>query len=90
MKMTRAGLLAICVGMMLSSPGFAEDAALNTGYESYSLGDVYIKGEKPPVVKDTTVTTVITAEDIKATNSNTVSEALSHATGVRVSTGPKN
>lgn len=90
MKMTRAGLLALYAGLLISSPGFAEEAAPNEGYESYSLGEVYIKGEKPPVVKDTTVTTVITAEDIKATNSNTVSEALSHATGVRVSTGPKN
>jgi len=89
-KMTRAGLLALCAGMLISSPGFAEEAAPNTGYESYSLGEVYIKGEKPPVVKDTAVTTVITAEDIKNTNSNTVSEALSHATGVRVSTGTKN
>jgi outer membrane receptor protein involved in Fe transport len=89
-KMTRAGLLALCAGMLISSPGFAEEATTNTGYESYSLGEVYIKGEKPPVVKDTAVTTVITAEDIKNTNSNTVSEALSHATGVRVSTGTKN
>ncbi|MDD3293893.1 MAG: TonB-dependent receptor [Geobacteraceae bacterium] len=88
--MTRAGLLLLCAGLLTASPGFAEEAATNEGYESYSLGEVYIKGEKPPVVKETTVTTVITAEDIKNTNSNTVSEALSHATGVRVSTGTKN
>jgi len=88
--MTRAGLLLLCAGLLTASPGFAEETATKEGYESYSLGEVYIKGEKPPVVKETTVTTVITAEDIKNTNSNTVSEALSHATGVRVSTGTKN
>ncbi len=90
LMMTRAGLLLLCAGLLAASPGFAEEAATKEGYESYSLGEVYIKGVKPPVVKETTVTTVITAEDIKNTNSNTVSEALSHATGVRVSTGTKN
>jgi len=89
-KTTRAVLLMLCAGLLMAAPGFAEEPASDEGYESYSLGEVYIKGEKPPVVKETAVTTVITAEDIKNTNSNTVAEALSHATGVRVSTGTKN
>jgi outer membrane receptor protein involved in Fe transport len=41
-------------------------------------------------VKDIAITNEITAEDIKATNSHTVAEALSHAPGVRVTSGAKN
>jgi iron complex outermembrane receptor protein len=86
---TKFGILLVCAGLAAAVPASAAEQATDEGFESYSLGEVYVKGEKPTVVKDTTVTTVITAEDIKATNSNTVSEALSHATGVRVTSGTK-
>jgi iron complex outermembrane recepter protein len=68
----------------------ADDTSTVEGFESYSLGEVYVKGGKPPVAQEVAVTNVISAEDIKATGSRTVAEALSYATGVRVSTGRKN
>ncbi|RQW89785.1 MAG: TonB-dependent receptor [Geobacter sp.] len=88
MKITGA-LLMSCL-FLLSSSAFAADQAATEGFESYSLGEVYIKGEKPPVTQEASVTNVITAEDIKATSSRTVAEALSHTPGIRVSTGRKN
>ena len=36
------------------------------------------------------ITNEVTAEDIKATNSRTVAEALTYVPGIRVSTGRKN
>ncbi len=61
-----------------------------TEYEVFDLGEIYITAEKPPAVRDVAITTEITAEDIKATNSRTVAEALSYVPGIRVSTGRKN
>jgi len=58
-------------------------------YQAYDLGDVVVSAEETKV-KDIAITNVVTAEDIKATNSHTVAEALSHAPGVRVTTGAKN
>ncbi len=87
---TKLGMLLLCAGIATALPATAAEQKTDEGFESYDLGEVYVKGEKPPVVKETAITTVITADDIKATNSHTVSEALSHATGVRVSTGNKN
>ena len=75
---------------LISSPAFAEEKAPTEGFESYSLGEVYIKGDKPPIAKEVTVTNEITAEDIAATSSNTVPEALSHVPGVVVTTGRRN
>ncbi len=80
----------LCAGAMATAQAWADEQEPQEGFESFSLGEIYIKGEKPSVVKQTTVTNEITAEDIKATGSNTVAEALSHVTGVRVSTGRKN
>src|SRR4030043_1912329 len=59
-------------------------------YEVFDLGEIYITAEKLPAVRDVAITTEITAEDIKATNSRTVAEALSYVPGIRVSTGRKN
>lgn len=87
---TKLGMMLLCAGIATALPATAAEQKTDEGFESYDLGEVYVKGEKPPVVKETAITTVITADDIKATNSHTVSEALSHATGVRVSTGNKN
>jgi outer membrane receptor protein involved in Fe transport len=62
----------------------------STGYEVFDLGEVFVTTEKPPAVQDVAVTTVITEENFKATNSHTVSEALTYVPGVIVSTGRKN
>lgn len=81
-------LLVSCL-FLVTSPAMAEEKAQTESYESYSLGEVYIKGEKPPVVKEVAVINEITAEDIQATNSKTVAEALAFAPGIRVTTGTK-
>lgn len=77
-----------CV-LLCSLPAGAAETQTE-GFASYSLGEVYVRGKKPPVTQQASVTNVITAEDIEKTGSRTVAEALSHATGVRVSTGRKN
>jgi len=76
--------------LLASSPAFAEQTAAAEDYESYSLGEVYIKSEKPPVVKEVAIVDEITSEDIQATNSKTIAEALAFAPGIRVTTGTKN
>jgi iron complex outermembrane recepter protein len=58
-------------------------------YQPFSLGELYVTGEKLPVAQEVTQTTEITAEDITATNSKTVSEVLSHVPGISVTTGRK-
>jgi iron complex outermembrane recepter protein len=60
------------------------------GYEVFNLGEIYVTAEKLPTSREITVTTEITAEEIKATNSRTVAEALSFVPGVVVSGGRKN
>ena len=60
------------------------------GYEAFDLGEIYVTTEKPPAVQDVAVTTEITEEEIKATNSHTVAEALTYVPGVYVSIGRKN
>ena len=60
------------------------------GYEVFDLGEIYVSAEKLPASKEVTVTTEITAEEIKATNSRTVAEALTYVPGVIVSSGRKN
>jgi len=67
-----------------------EDNGDSAGYESYSLGEVYVTGEKDPTTKRAAITNEVTAEDIKATNSRTVAEALAHVPGMSVTTGRKN
>jgi len=79
----------VCAGALAAGQAWSEETAPQEGYENFSLGEVYIKSEKPSVVKQTTVTNEITAEDIKATNSHTVAEALAYTPGIRVSTGRK-
>lgn len=87
---TKLGILILCAGIATALPATAAEQKTDEGFESYDLGEVYVKGEKPPITKETTVTNVITAEDIKKTGSKTVAEALNYATGVRVSYGRKN
>ena len=90
MQMVRKVLLSVLVCSLHASVVSAEVKENQTGYEAYSLGEIYVTGEKIPVTQQTTTSNTITAEDIKATNSRTVAEALSYAPGVRVTTGMKN
>ena len=59
-------------------------------YGVFDLGEIYVTAEKLPTSREVSITTEITAEDIKSTNSKTIGEALSHVPGIRVSTGRKN
>jgi outer membrane receptor protein involved in Fe transport len=59
-------------------------------YQAFDLGEIYVTAEQMPASRDVTVTTEITAEEIKATNSRTVAEALTYVPGVIVSSGRKN
>jgi outer membrane receptor protein involved in Fe transport len=82
----------IFVSAMYFNLAWAEEPAKleSTDYEAFSLGEIFVTTEKPPAVQDVAVTTVITEEEIKATNSHTIAEALTYVPGVRVSSGRKN
>jgi len=58
-------------------------------FEVYSLGEIVISAQQARV-KEVAVVNEISAEDIKATNSKTLAEALSYAPGVLTGTGAKN
>jgi iron complex outermembrane receptor protein len=74
----------ICMG-----DAWAEEKSGSKDFEVYTLGEIVVRGEKQGV-KDIAISTEVSADDIKATNSHTVPEALSHATGIQVTTGRKN
>ena len=83
-------LLLTCIYFLLSSAVWAADKEGPGGFETFSLGEMYVTGEKAPLATETTITTVVTAEEIKAANSHTVAEALSFVPGISVFTGTKN
>ncbi len=71
--------------------GTAQEAAPtppDPEFTFYSLGDVVVTADAPPV--EVTRTTVVTAEEIEAKNARTVAEALTGEPGIRVSSGRKN
>jgi outer membrane receptor protein involved in Fe transport len=65
-------------------------SGLPKNYEAYDLGELYVKGEKLPTSEQVTEETVITEEEIEATHSQNVADALSHVPGITVMTGAKN
>jgi len=69
-------------------PGWSQENVDARDYEVYDLGEIVVS-EETPAVRDIAITNEITAEEIKATNSVTVSEAVNHIPGVYVSTGRK-
>jgi outer membrane receptor protein involved in Fe transport len=90
MRVTKAVLLA-CIAIFTSSSFVvADEKAGKEGFEAYPLGEVYVKEGKPLIDQQVTITNVVTAEDIKATNSRTVAQALAHVPGMVVTTGAKN
>lgn len=90
MKMIRVAAFLFCFALVMATAARAEEKKAEEGYESYSLGEVYISDKKPPLAKEVSITNEITAEDMKATNSRTVAEALAHVPGMAVTTGRKN
>ena len=81
-------ILLACLGM----PAAAQESSAEPtpDYTVFSLGEMYVFGEMPPAAENVAIKAEITAEDIAATNSNTVAEALLYVPGLRVSTGRKN
>jgi iron complex outermembrane receptor protein len=80
------------ISFMCFDAAWAEEA-IEQGqkdYEVFDLGEIFVTAEKQPAVLDVAVTTEVTQEEIKATNSHTVAEALRYVPGVIVSTGRKN
>jgi len=58
-------------------------------FNTYSLGDLVVSAERP-YTREVATVNVITAEEIEATNSKSVAEALRFAPGIMVTTGRKN
>ena len=81
-------LIVFCFNASLAEESMQKEAVAD--FEAFDLGEIYVTAEKYPASREVTVTTEITAEDIKTTNSKTVAEALSYVPGIRVSTGYKN
>lgn len=57
-------------------------------YKTYTLGEILVLAERAGV-KNIAISTEVTAEDISATNSRTVAEALQYIPGVQVTMGRK-
>ncbi len=90
MKMIRAAALLSCIAVSMSAAAQAGEKKGTEGYESYSMGEVYITDEKPPVAKEASLTHEITEDQMKATNSRTVAEALTYVPGMTVITNGRN
>lgn len=84
-------LLAACLALAIAAPAVAAEdpGTLPKDYQVYQLGEIVVSGEKP-AVRDVAISNEVTAEDIDATHSLTVPEALSYSPGVTVTTGRKN
>jgi outer membrane receptor protein involved in Fe transport len=65
-------------------------SGLPKNYQAYDLGELYVKGEKLPTSEQVTQETVITQEEIEATHSQNVADALGHVPGITVFMGAKN
>jgi outer membrane cobalamin receptor len=84
--------ISFCV-LMCFGGAWAEEPTQSKStkdYQVFDLGEVFVTSEKPPAVQEMAITTTITEEEIKATNSLTVAEALAYVPGIRVSGGRKN
>ncbi|MDD5712087.1 MAG: TonB-dependent receptor [Smithellaceae bacterium] len=88
-KWNLLSLILIFVLCLYGASVCSEAAAAAKDFETYTLGEVLVTANKPKV-EEMAIDTVVTAEDIAATSSHTVAEALANAPGVRVTTGRKN
>jgi iron complex outermembrane receptor protein len=90
----RAFLVGICFVVLIGSSAAGGQETAPSGekkdYQEFNLGEVYVTSDKPPAVQEMAIKNEVTAEEIQATNSHTVAEALTYVPGIRVSTGRKN
>ena len=89
MKCTLAALAGCFLMIVLPSSSYAAEEA-GEGYVQYALGEVFITGDKTPVAKEASLTNEISAEQIKATNSRTVADALANVPGMTVISNGRN
>lgn len=82
-------LMFVVSFLIFMGAAWAEEKTGSKDFEVYTLGEIVVRGEMQGV-KDIGISTDVTAEDIKATNSHTVPEALTHVPGIQVTTGRKN
>jgi iron complex outermembrane recepter protein len=83
-------LISFSLLFSFSFSAWSEEKDEEADFTTYDLGEIVVSGEKPAAVTEMAITNEVTAEQIKATHSTNVAEALAHAPGVRVSTGKKN
>jgi iron complex outermembrane receptor protein len=92
MKKGEVLLLGICFIVLIGfGAAWAEEPGQGTqDYQVFDLGEIFVTSDKPPAVQEMAISDELTEEDIKATNSQTVAEALTYVPGIRVSAGRKN
>ena len=86
MRSIKAALMIGCLGLLLC-PGWA--MAQSASEPAFSLGEVVVTGERPGV-KDIAIDTEMSSQEIEATGSKTLAEALRFAPGITVTRGAKN
>lgn len=74
--------------MILGSSVHPGALSAEDDYKTYTLGEILVLAERAGV-KNIAINSEITAEDISATNSRTVAEALQYIPGVQVTMGRK-
>jgi outer membrane cobalamin receptor len=92
MKKGGVFFVGICLIVLIGfGAAWAEEPAQGTqDYQVFDLGEIFVTSDKPPAVQEMAITNELTEEEIKATNSQTVAEALTYVPGIRVSAGRKN
>jgi len=80
---------AIYIIMILGSMTYPGILLAEEDFETYTLGEIVVSAEKTSAVKQVAISTEVSAEDISATNSRTVSEAMQYVSGVQVTAGRK-
>jgi iron complex outermembrane receptor protein len=87
-------LVGICLFVLIGfGVAWAEEPGQGKStqdYQVFDLGEIFVTSDKPPAVQEMAITDELTEEEIKATNSQTVAEALTYVPGIRVSAGRKN
>ena len=85
-------LAGICLLVLIGfGAAWAEEPPQDTqDYQVFDLGEIFVTSDKPPAVQEMAIRNEVSEEEIKATNSQTVAEALAYVPGIRVSAGRKN
>ena len=80
--------IAFLISTILGSTVYTGALSAEEDYKTYTLGEILVLAERAGV-KSIAINQEITAENIEATNSRTVAEALQYIPGVQVTMGRK-